>query len=68
VRVKLHDGRVLAARVDGARAPRREAIVEKFRVNAACALPPHRVADLERAVLGLDRAASIAPLLALCRA
>jgi 2-methylcitrate dehydratase PrpD len=68
VRVKLHGGRVLEARVDGARPPRREAIVEKFRVNAARALPPHRVADLERAVLGLDRAASIVPLLALCRA
>lgn len=68
VRVKLNDGRVLEARVDGARPPRREAVVEKFRVNAARALPPHRVADLERAILGLDRAASMAPLLALCRA
>jgi 2-methylcitrate dehydratase PrpD len=68
VRVQLTDGRVLEARVDDARPPRREAIVEKFRANAARALPPDRLTELERRVLQLETAPSVAPLLALCRA
>jgi 2-methylcitrate dehydratase PrpD len=68
VRVRLSDGRVLEARVEDARAPRREAIVEKFRANAGRALPPARVAELERGVLELERAPSVAVLVALCRA
>lgn len=68
VRLRLKDARVLEARVEGGQAPRREAIVEKFRANAGRALPPDRVSELERGVLELDRAASVAPLLGLCRA
>jgi len=68
VRVELKDGRVVEARVDNARPARRDAIIEKFRANAGRALPPGRVADLEGAVLELDRAASVAALLRLCRA
>jgi 2-methylcitrate dehydratase PrpD len=67
VRVELIDGEVLEARVDDARPPGRQAIVEKFRANAARALP-HRVEELEERVLGLATAPSVAPLLALCRA
>ena len=68
VRVQLKDGRVLESRVDNARPASRDAIVEKFRANAGRALPPERVAELERGVLELDRAPSVAPLLAACRA
>jgi 2-methylcitrate dehydratase PrpD len=68
VRVALKDGRVVEARVDNARPARRDAIIQKFRANAARALPPARVAELEGAVLELDRAASIVSLLRLCRA
>jgi 2-methylcitrate dehydratase PrpD len=68
VRVQLKDGRVLESRLESARPARREAIVEKFRANAGRALPPGTVAQLERGVLELDRARSVAPLLALCRA
>jgi 2-methylcitrate dehydratase PrpD len=66
--VRLTDGRVLEARVDGARPPRRQAIVEKFRAHAGRALPPPRVAALEQAVLELERAPSVAAVVALCRA
>jgi 2-methylcitrate dehydratase PrpD len=68
VRVQLKDGRVIESRVGSARPARREAIVDKFRANAGRALPPQRVAELEQGVLELDRAPSVAPLLALCRA
>jgi 2-methylcitrate dehydratase PrpD len=68
VRVRLNDGRALEARIDDARPPRREAIIDKFRANAARALPSHRVAELEHRVLELERAPSVAPLVALCRA
>jgi hypothetical protein len=68
VRVQLTDGRVLEARVDDVRPPGREAIVAKFRANAACVLPPHRSSELEERVLELRTASSVAPLLALCRA
>ena len=72
VRVRLRDGRVLEARSpDGrgslARPLPREAIVEKFRGNAGRALPAAHVAELERAVLGLDTLADVRALTAHCR-
>ena len=67
VRLELTDGRAVEARVDNARPPRKEAIVEKFRANAARALPSDRVREVERRVLDLAAAPSVAPLLALCR-
>jgi len=66
VRVVLHDGRTVEARVDDARAPDRAAIVAKYRANAARALPVHRVAELEAAILPFE-AATAASVLALCR-
>ena len=66
VRVHLREGRVLEARVNDARSPRREAIVDKFRANAARALSSERVAELEHRLL--ERAPLVAPLIALCRA
>ena len=73
VRVRLRDGRTVERRaIDGRGGPGRplprEAIVEKFRDNAGRALPPSRVAELERAALELDRLPSIEGLTALCRA
>ena len=72
VRVRLHDGRELEARVPHGRGgPERplppEALVEKFRDNARRALPADRVAALEQAVLELDRLKSIRELMHLCR-
>jgi 2-methylcitrate dehydratase PrpD len=66
VRVVLHDGRTVEARVDDARAPDRAAIVAKFRANAARALSVQRVSELEAAVLGFETATA-ASVLALCR-
>lgn len=72
VRVRLRDGRLLEARApDGrgsvARPLPAEAIVDKFRDNAARALPPASIAELERATLSLDSASDVRSLLALCR-
>jgi len=72
VRVRLHDGRELEARVPHGRGgPERplppQALVEKFRDNARRALPADRVAALEQAVLELDRLKSIRELMHLCR-
>ena len=67
VRVRLADGRVLEASVDDNRTVRPEAILDKFRMNAGSVLPADRVAELERGVLQLEQAESVAPLLALCR-
>jgi 2-methylcitrate dehydratase PrpD len=72
VRLRLRDGAVLEAREpDGRGGPARplppEAIVAKFRDNAARALPPDRVAALEQAALGLERLGPVSALLALCR-
>lgn len=72
LRVRLTDGRTVEARAaDGRGGPSRplpqEAIVQKFRANAGRALPPSRVAELEAAVLDLDRLPSLAPVLAPCR-
>ncbi|HET7342929.1 MAG TPA: MmgE/PrpD family protein, partial [Methylomirabilota bacterium] len=72
VRVRLADGRTLQARApDGrgslARPLPEGAIVEKFRDNAARALPAARVTELERAVLGLDAVGDVREVTALCR-
>lgn len=72
VRLRLHDGRVMETREpDGQGGPARplppEAVVAKFRDNAARALPPGRVAALEHAALGVDALDDVRALLALCR-
>ncbi len=72
VRVRLTDGREVETRVPHGRGgPERplpvEALVDKFRDNARRALPPARLAALERAVLELDRLKSLRELLQLCR-
>ncbi len=71
VRVRLSDGRVLEARQEhnrgGPEQPLSEAeVVEKYRDNALRALGPARVAELEKAVLGLEGAADLGSLAALC--
>lgn len=73
VRLRLKDGRTLEARVpDGRGGVERplppEAIVDKFRTNAVRALPPARVAELERLVLRLDQLSDVRALTTLCRA
>ena len=73
VRVRLRDGRALEARVPHGRGgPDRplppEALIDKFRDNARRALPPARVAALERMVLELDRLKSVRELMRLARA
>jgi 2-methylcitrate dehydratase PrpD len=73
VRLRLRDGRVLEAREpDGRGSPDRplgrEAIVEKFRDNAARVLPPTRVDEIERAALNLDALEDVGVLMRLCRA
>jgi 2-methylcitrate dehydratase PrpD len=72
VRVRLKDGRTLEARTpDGRGGVERplppEAIVEKFRANATRALPPARVAELERLVLRLDQLSDVRSVTTLCR-
>jgi 2-methylcitrate dehydratase PrpD len=72
VRVRLRDGRVLEARVPDGRGSLAcplppEAIVEKFRDNAARALPAARVAELEHAALSLDTLPDVRVLVTLCR-
>jgi hypothetical protein len=72
VRVRLRDGRTLEARApDGRGSLERplppEAIVLKFRDNAARALPAARVAEIERAVLQLDALRDVRALVTLCR-
>ena len=73
VRVRLRDGRVLEAREpDGRGGPRRplepQAVVEKFRDNAARALPRAAVARVEDAALALDALADVGLLMRLTRA
>lgn len=73
VRVKLRDGRVVEAREpDGRGGARRpltpQAVVEKFRDNAARALGAAAVRRLEEAALGLDALADVGALMVLCRA
>jgi len=65
--IVLRDGRRIERRQQvnrGARGNPLEAtdIIEKFRDNAARALPPARIAELERAVLTLDRAPDLGAL------
>jgi len=72
VKVRLADGRVLEAREESQRGgPDRPIapgeVIAKFRDNAARILPPPRVSALETAVLGMERARDLGPLLALCR-
>jgi 2-methylcitrate dehydratase PrpD len=73
VRVHLRDGRVLEARVPDGRGSLAcplpsEAIVEKFRGNAARVLPPGALAQLEHAVLRLDELSDVRTVTGLCRA
>jgi 2-methylcitrate dehydratase PrpD len=72
VKVRLADGKVLEAREESQRggadrpiAP--DEVIAKFRDNAARLLPPPRVAALEEAVLGMERARDLGSLAALCR-
>ena len=72
VKVRLRDGRMLEAREESQRggpempiAP--DEVIAKFRDNAARLMPPARVEALESAVLGMERARNLGPLLALCR-
>jgi 2-methylcitrate dehydratase PrpD len=72
LRVRLRDGRVLEARVpDGRGSPARPlppaAIIDKFRDNAARALPTSRVAEIERVVLRLDALPDVRALTSLLR-
>jgi hypothetical protein len=72
VKVRLTDGRVLEAREESQRGGperpiARDEVIAKFRDNAARLMPQPRVAALEGAVLGMDRARDLGPLLALCR-
>jgi len=72
VKVRLRDGRMLEAREESQRggpempiAP--DEVIAKFRDNAARLMPPARVDALESAVLGMERARNLGPLLVLCR-
>ncbi|HEX9408052.1 MAG TPA: MmgE/PrpD family protein [Methylomirabilota bacterium] len=72
VKVRLRDGRMLEAREESQRggpempiAP--DEVIAKFRDNATRLMPPARVDALESAVLGMERARNLGPLLALCR-
>ena len=72
VKVRLTDGRALEAREESQRGgPDRpiapDEVIAKFRDNARRLLPPPRAAALENAVLGMERAHDLGPLLALCR-
>jgi 2-methylcitrate dehydratase PrpD len=73
VRVKLRDGRVVEAREpDGRGGARRpiepQAVVEKFRDNAARALGAAAVQRIEEAALGFDALHDVGALMRLCRA
>ena len=72
VRLRLADGRTLETRTpDGRGSVERplppEAIVDKFRTNAARALPAARVAELERLILRLDQLSDVRAITTLCR-
>jgi 2-methylcitrate dehydratase PrpD len=72
VRIRLADGRLVEAREPDSRGgPARPrppaAVVEKFRDNAARALPPARVEQLEAAVLALDTLGDAGEVPRLCR-
>jgi hypothetical protein len=70
--VRLANGKVLEAREESQRggpdkpiAP--DEVVQKFRDNAARLMPGSQAAELESAVLGMERAPDLLGLLALCR-
>jgi 2-methylcitrate dehydratase PrpD len=72
VKVRLMDGGVLEAREESQRGgPDRpigaDEVIAKFRDNAARALPPDRVAMLERTVLDLEGIDDMGAIPALCR-
>ncbi len=72
VRVRLKDGRVLEAREDSQRGgPDRpiapDEVIAKFRDNASRTLPAMRVAALESRILGMEAAANLGSVVALCR-
>jgi 2-methylcitrate dehydratase PrpD len=72
VKVRLKDGRTLEAREDSQRGgPDRpiapDEVLAKFRDNAAHALPPLRIAALERGILGMESVADLHSTIALCR-
>lgn len=71
VRVRLRDGRVLEAREPDGRGGRgrplaRAALLEKFRANAARALPAARVDEVERLALTLPELADVGELMSAC--
>ncbi|MBI4637704.1 MAG: MmgE/PrpD family protein [Candidatus Rokubacteria bacterium] len=73
VRVRLEDGRVVEARQpDGRGGVRRpidaRVLIEKFRDNAARALPATRVDEIEHVALALDGLDDVGALMRLCRA
>jgi 2-methylcitrate dehydratase PrpD len=73
VRIRLVDGRTLEARAPDGRGSRSrplppEAIVEKFRDNAARAVAPARVAEIERTVMMLETLTDLRALTTLFRA
>jgi 2-methylcitrate dehydratase PrpD len=72
VRVRLRDGRLAEASQDHARGGPEEPlvpseIIDKFRDNAARALPRPRLVALEDALLGLERAGDLKSVLSLAR-
>ena len=72
VKVRLMNGRVMEAREESQRGgPDRPIgageVIAKFRDNAARALPPDRVATLERAALALEHIDDVGAFLSLCR-
>ena len=72
VRVRLRNGPTVETRAEDGRGGRarplsREAIIQKFRVNAGRALTGGRLDELEGAVLDFDRQPSVAAILAPCR-
>ena len=72
VRVRLRDGRMLEARAPDGRGSRSrplstQAIVDKFRDNAARAVSPARIDEIERTVLALDTLHDVRALTALFR-
>jgi 2-methylcitrate dehydratase PrpD len=72
VKVRLTNGKVLEAREESQRGgPDKpispDEVVAKFRDNAARLMPEAQAAALESAVLGMEGAPDLAPLLALCR-
>lgn len=72
VRLRLVDGRTLEARAPDGRGSRSrplppEAIVEKFRDNAARAVAPARVAEIERTVMMLETLTDLRALTTLFR-